>query len=39
MKTKALLVTQDELGNGRFPISRVLIWNARSLSAYKEREG
>ena len=33
-----LSVTHDKLGNTRFPISRLLIWNARSYLAYKERD-
>ena len=37
-KTKLLLVIQDKLDSARFYMSRVLIWNAISRSAYKERD-
>ena len=39
MKKKYLSVTQDRLGNAHFPKSKILIWNARSRSAYKEQGG
>ena len=39
-KEKQLLsVTKEKLCNARFPISRVLIWNARSHSAYTDQDG
>ena len=36
---KSLSVNQDKLGNARFQILIVLIWNARPHSVYKERDG